>query len=186
MNYDFSWYNDANPSNILSNWYTVEFNNAYEFAYKAWITTMSSIKNANMNWNLTRVAMAKMLSQYAINVLWKEPANVISPKFLDVSQKLEDNYWWAISLSYQLWIMWQNMKNNLFRPNDLVTRAEFATALSRLLYWTEDGFWNYYSTHLVKLNREWIINNVDPDLMEIRWYVMIMLMRTAKQQYFKY
>ncbi|MBR7036364.1 S-layer homology domain-containing protein [bacterium] len=26
------------------------------------------------------------------------------------------------------------MKNNKFRPNDEVTRAEFATALSRMLY----------------------------------------------------
>jgi hypothetical protein len=30
------------------------------------------------------------------------------------------------------------MKNNNFRPNDEVTRAEFATALSRMLYNTED------------------------------------------------
>ena len=31
------------------------------------------------------------------------------------------------------------MKNNNFRPRDTVTRAEFATALSRMLYDTEDG-----------------------------------------------
>jgi hypothetical protein len=30
------------------------------------------------------------------------------------------------------------MKNNNFRPNDEVTRAEFATALSRMLYHTKD------------------------------------------------
>jgi hypothetical protein len=30
------------------------------------------------------------------------------------------------------------MKNNNFRPNDEVTRAEFVTALSRMLYHTED------------------------------------------------
>jgi len=30
--------------------------------------------------------------------------------------------------------MGQNAKNNKFRPNDVVTRAEFATALSRMLY----------------------------------------------------
>jgi hypothetical protein len=37
--------------------------------------------------------------------------------------------------------MWQNMSNNKFRPNDEVTRAEFATALSRLLYNTDE--WEY-------------------------------------------
>jgi hypothetical protein len=30
------------------------------------------------------------------------------------------------------------MKNNNFRPNDEVTRAEFVTALSRLVYKTDE------------------------------------------------
>ncbi|MBR7037006.1 S-layer homology domain-containing protein [bacterium] len=30
------------------------------------------------------------------------------------------------------------MPNNRFRPNDEVTRAEFATALSRMIYKTSD------------------------------------------------
>ena len=179
LDFDFSWYNNDRPSNLLLNWYTVEFNNAYEFAYRAWITTMSSIQKANMNWNLTRIAMAKMLSQYAINVLWKKPANIISPKFSDVTQELDNNYWWAVELSYQLWIMWKWIKR--FRPADDVTRAEFATALSRMLYWIEDWSDFYYSTHLSKLKKEWIINNTNPDLKELRWYVMIMLMRSAKK-----
>ena len=179
-NFDFSWFDNSNPLDLLSNWYTVEFNNAYEFAYRVWITTIPSIQKANMNWNLTRIAMAKMLSQYAMNILWKKPANIVCPKFSDVAQELDDNYWWAVELSYQLWIMWQNMKNNNFRPKDEVTRAEFATALSRLLYWTQDWLWNYYSTHLDKLYKEWVISNTNPNLKELRWYVMIMLMRTAK------
>jgi hypothetical protein len=75
--------------------------------------------------------------------------------------------------------MWQNMPNNSFRPYDLVTRAEFATALSRLLYWTKDWSDFYYSTHLQKLRREWIITNADPRMHEVRWYVMLMLMRSS-------
>jgi hypothetical protein len=177
-NFDFSRYNNANPSSIQSNWYTVEFNNAYEFAYMAWITTISSIQKASMNWSLTRIAMAKMLSNYAINILWKVPSNSIVPDFPDVSQKMNDDYGWAVTLSYQLWIMWKWI--NKFRPNDIVSRAEFGTALSRMLYWTPDWEWNYYSTHLEKLKKEWIINNTNPNLKELRWYVMIMLMRSAK------
>jgi hypothetical protein len=78
--------------------------------------------------------------------------------------------------------MWQNAKNNKFRPNDVVTRAEFATALSRMLYWMEDWKWNtkYYETHISKLYNEWIINKSDPKIKEKRWYVMIMLMRSAE------
>ena len=176
--FDFSRYNDANPSNIQSNWFTVEFNNAYEFAHRAWITTTDSIEKANMNWSLTRIAMAKMLSNYAMNILWKVPANSIVPDFPDVSQKMNDDYGWAVTLSYQLWIMWKWI--NKFRPNDIVSRAEFWTALSRMLYWTPDWEWNYYSTHLDKLHKEWVISNTNPNLKELRWYVMIMLMRSAK------
>ena len=46
-----------------------------------------------------------------------------------------------------------NMPDNKFRPNDEVTRAEFGTALSRMLYSTPDGK-PYYSTHLAKLKSE--------------------------------
>ena len=176
--FDFSWYNNSNPSSILLNWYTVEFNNAYEFAHRAWITTIDSIEKANMNWNLTRIAMAKMLSNYAINVLWKVPSNSVVPNFPDVSSKMNEDYWWAVTLSYQLWIMWKWI--NKFRPNDIVSRAEFGTALSRMLYWTQDWSWKYYSTHLDKLYKEWVISNQNRDLKELRWYVMIMLMRSAK------
>ena len=133
-----------------------------------------------MNWPLNRIAMAKMLSNYAINVLWKEPANTIVPNFQDISKKLNNDYWWAVDLAYQLWIMWINMKNNEFRPYDEVTRAEFWTALSRMLFWLKDGN-PYYSTHLTKLKKDWIISNDNPNLKELRWYVMIMLMRSAIQ-----
>jgi hypothetical protein len=36
--------------------------------------------------------MAKMLSNYAINVLGKKPANTIVPKFPDVDEKLNEDY----------------------------------------------------------------------------------------------
>ena len=175
--FDFSRYNTSNPNNLMSNGYTVEFNNAYTFAHKAWITTTNSIQQANMTWKLTRIAMAKMLSNYAINVLDKKPANKVVPNFPDVPKKMNEDYGWAVDLAYQLWIMWVWIDN--FRPNDAVTRWEFATALSRMLYETVD--WTpYYSTHLAKLSKEWIITNSDPKINELRWYVMIMLMRSAK------
>ena len=45
------------------------------------------------------------------------------------------------------------MSNNKFRPFDPVTRAEFSTALSRMLFSTVDGD-PYYITHLKKLKIE--------------------------------
>ena len=176
-----TWSQDDNTSDKHTEWqtYSEEFQEAYEFAKEKWITTMPTINEANMNWKLTRIAMAKMLSYYAINVLWQKPDETRINKFNDITEKLDAQYDSGVTLAYQLWIMWINMPNNIFRPNDEVTRAEFATALSRMLYGTPD--WNpYYSTHLAKLKAEWILKNDDYKMKELRWYVMIMLKRSAK------
>ena len=160
--------------------FSQEFVDAYNFAYKNWITTKTSIYDAKMYSPLTRIQMAKMLSYYAINVLWKRPdVSKWTIKFDDISGELNKQYGNAVTLSYQLWIMWQNIKNNIFRPYDKVNRAEFATALSRLLYWTEDWKWEnaYYDPHITKLYNEWIINKIDITIEEKRGYAMIMFMR---------
>ena len=165
-----------NPNEILENWYTREMNNAYKFAYENWITTMSSITKANMNWNLSRIAMAKMLSQYAMKIFNKKPDTSKNCTFTDVTQDMDISYDKWATRACQLWIMWINIPK--FRPNDTVTRAEFGTALSRLLYSTADWESNYYSTHLETLKNNWIISNTNPNLQEKRWYVMLMLMRS--------
>ncbi len=169
-----------NNDSVAPATFSQEFQDAYEFAYKNGITTMDSIEKADMYWPLTRVAMAKMLSQYAINVLGKEPDTTkVVPTFSDVDAKLDADYNNWITLAYQLWIMWIGI--NKYRPFDLVTRAEFGTALSRMLFGLEDGEWNeWYSTHLAKLMEEQIITNNNPNLQELRGYVMIMLMRSAQ------
>ena len=178
-----SWNETWHGSAELENWYTKEMNDAYKFAYKNWITTMDSIEKADMFWWLTRIAMAKMLAYYAINVLWMKPDETRINEFNDVSDTLSSQYDNWVKLAYQLWIMWINMPNNKFRPFDLVTRAEFGTALSRMLYKLADGDRIYYSTHLKKLKEEKIITNNDPYMKELRWYVMIMLMRSAMTGY---
>lgn len=158
--------------------YSDEMNKAYQYAYYYWITTKSNIVEADMDWKLNRIAMAKMLSQYAINVLWKKPDTSKKCEFWDVTQSMDKDYNNWVTLACQLWIMWVWISD--FRPNDLVIRAEFGTALSRMLFELVDGTDKYYSTHLAKLEKEWIITNTNPTLQELRWYVMLMLMRSAK------
>ena len=173
----------ANPQETLSDGLTTELHNAYNFAHKYGITTMPSAAEANMYSQLNRIAMAKMLSQYAINVLGKTPdTSKVVPTFSDVTPELNQEYSDAVTLAYQLGIMWINIEE--FRPFDPVIRAEFATALSRLLFATPDGEYEwtaqYYVNHLAKLVEEKIITNNDPLLNELRGYVMIMLMRSAQ------
>ena len=172
--------NPQEETEVSKNWFTKEMNDAYEFAFKNWITTINNIEKTKMYSNLTRIQMAKMLSNYAINIQWKQPDSSKKCQFDDISKELDVKYDEWITKACQLWIMWQNVKRNQFRPNDIVTRAEFTTALSRMLYWIEDGKWNtkYYEPHMAKLYEEWIINKKDPKIEEKRWYVMLMLMRT--------
>ena len=164
----------------LADGYSQEFIDAYNWAYSKGITTMPTINEAQMDQPLTRIAMAKMLSQYAINVLGKTPDTTkVVPAFPDVDAKLDADYNNWVTLAYQLWIMWINVDK--YRPFDLVTRAEFGTALSRMLYGLSDGEWDqWYKTHLDKLMEEQIITNNNPNLQELRGYVMIMLMRSAQ------
>ena len=175
--HEWNWWYHAMNIRCLEN-KKDELFEAYEWAYDYWITTQPTFKQAKMNSPITRIAMAKMLSNYAINILWKKPdTSKWEKQFIDVTTKQNNDYNNAVTLSYQLWIMWQ--WTNKFRPNDEVTRAEFATALSRMLYNTSDGQ-PYYITHLKKLKQEWIITNDNPRIKEKRWYVMLMLMRSAK------
>ena len=170
----------AADAQALKDGYSQEFIDAYNFARKNNITTKDTIREADMDAPLTRIAMAKMLSQYAINVLGKTPdTSVVVPTFPDVDAKLDADYNNWVTLAYQLWIMWIGIDK--FRPFDLVTRAEFGTALSRMLFGLADGEWEeWYKTHLDKLMNEQIITNDNPNLKELRGYVMIMLMRSAQ------
>ena len=179
-------YSTYTPAPSPSNRYSAEMNEAFEFARRNGITTMSNIEAADMYGWLTRIAMAKMLSQYAINVLHKTPDYSRNNTFIDVPSDLNNSYNNWVTLAYQLWIMWMNMQYNKFRPKDLVTRAEFATALSRLLYGTSDWQYkwtvNYYIPHMTKLFNAWILTNNNPQMLELRWYVMLMLMRSASKR----
>ena len=168
--------------NNQNNKYSDEMNNAYEFAYDNWITTINTIDKARMNGTLTRIEMAKMLSNYAINVLWKTPDTSKQCNFLDISNSLDAKYDYWVTKACQLGIMWQNVKNNKFRPYDTVTRAQFVSALSRMMYWINDGSWKvkYYEPHMSKLYNEWIISKKDPKMEEKRWNVMLMVYRASE------
>ena len=126
--------------------------------------------------------MAKMLSYYAMNVLWQEPDLSRWTVFKDVSKKLDKEYDNAVTLAYQLGIMWINMPRNEFRPFDYVPRSEFVTALSRMINDdVSDGLnAKFYEPHMARLYNDGIITNTNPKMIEHRWYVMLMLYRTLK------
>lgn len=156
--------------------YTSELQQAYNWAYQKDITTQNTIEKANMKWKITREELAKMISNYSINILWKIPDTTKTCLFSD--SNINPDLVQSVIKSCQLWLMGQWITS--FKPKDFVTRAEFWTVLSRVLWWDKNEWWStYYENHLKALKSEWIMNNVSSPMdNEVRWYVMLMLMRS--------
>ena len=74
------------------------------------------------------------------------------------------------------------MGSTEFNPNGKVTRAEFWTVLSRVL-WGNIYKWGtpYYSLHLATLQNAGIMKDIStPNAREIRGYVMLMMQRAGE------
>lgn len=156
--------------------YDAELIWAYNYAYNIWITTMPSIDEANMNGKLIRAHMAKMMSNYATEILNLVPDTWKVCNFDDIDNQNEELKWF-ITKSCQLWLMWVWLTS--FDPQWEVTRAQFWTVLSRAMYGEiNNGGDPYYVKHLDELKADWIMTKIDnPNMLEIRWYVMLMMKR---------
>ena len=160
--------------------YTSDEKAAYTWAFNKWITTKSTIDKANMKWEVSRIELAKMISNYAIKTLKKKKDTSKKCVFTDVTSDLDLQYDNWVTNVCQLWLMWQWITK--FRPYDKVTRAEFWTILSRLLYWDKYNWWNpYYKLHVNKLYLVWIMSDINwvAKNNETRGNVMIMLKKSA-------
>lgn len=163
---------------ITSSPFSAELNTAYQYAYSIGITTMPSIQQANINGSLIRAHMAKMMVNYAKEVLGKTANTNIICVFTDTDDQTSEMKWY-IEEACQMGLMGVNTTE--FNPNGTVTRAQFGTVLSRVLYGTSNEGGNpYYTNHLQALKDNGIITNTDPDLQEIRGYVMLMLERSSQ------
>lgn len=171
--------------------YSQEYQDAYNYAYNQWITTVSSIEKANIYGSLTRIAMAKMISNFAINVLWIVPDRSLNCSFADVTEEMDAWYWYWVKKACQLWLMWVWSNWNLsinFNPKWTVTRWQWATVFSRALNkynWdTVKEQSPYYKVHLEYLHSKWIVKNVENPTaksVEERWNVMLMMYRVSQK-----
>ena len=155
---------------------------AYEWALEKWITTINDIEKAKLSDWLTRAQLAKMMSQYMTNVLWRTPAETEKVEYADVNESLGDLADF-IQTAYAYKIMWINADGaplKKFNPNGKVTRAEYATVFSRVLFGDKynKSEWNYYEDHLNALKEAGILTNTTPTIQEIRGWVMLMMYRS--------
>ena len=177
----------SQTGDITNSRYSTELNTAYQRAFSIGITTMPTIQQANLDDKVIREHLAKMITQFAIKVLKKTPNTKLSCSFSDITDESAEMKFY-IKTSCQLGLMgresdWKSTKKN-FDPIGIITRAQFATTLSRLLYGTkynssDSDLW--YSAHLQKLHTAGIINDIsNPAMGELRGYLMLMLQRTQK------
>lgn len=142
---------EGNQQELLQDGYARELHNAFSFAQSYGITTAPNIQEAQMHEPLTRIAMAKMLSLYALQVLHQTGDSTQACSFGDVPEELDLAYHHGAQLACQLGIMGVGVE--AFRPYDVVSRAEFATAVGRLLYHIQDEEKLYYRAHLATLHK---------------------------------
>lgn len=168
--------------------YSEELTNAYLFAYKIGITTQWPIERANLHGELLRKHAAKMIAQFAINIMDKKPNDPTRCIFSDMKKESLEMQYYA-ELACKLGLMWlqsDGKPNTVFSPNAIVTRAQFGTMFSRLLYgnrYNAPAVWSdYYSPHLKALQKAGIMKNISqPRNFELRGNVMIMMQRVANK-----
>ena len=139
---------------------------------------------------LKSTEMAKIVSIFATKFFDKVPDESKEKecsKFKDLRKTNSELQWYIIE-ACELWYMWYEsdginyLKN--FRPTDKLTRAEVATIFSRIIWWNTYA-WDskhWYEWHLNAMNEAGIINDVtEPNSVEIRWNVFLMLNRVLWQ-----
>jgi len=160
-----------------------ELFDAYNWAINNWITTIDDIDKAKLDKKITRAELAKMMVEFMSWVLGKERIITDEVSYSDVDSEKLWNLAWYIQLAYQYQIMWIKedwSPMEKFNPNKTVTRAEFATVLSRVLFGnTYNQSWeNYYEKHIEALKKVNILSNTNPNLVEARWWIMTMLYKS--------
>lgn len=163
-----------------------ELVSAYTWAYELWMTTQPTMEDARFYDNLSRGELAKILSEYAIDVLWKKPIEWKAgcDTYTD-RPGMNDEVKHYTQLACELEVMWLKSDGktplDAFRPRDNVHRSELVTTISRMLYGnTYDNYQDYgwWSNHMDKLVSDGLLTVTDPNIIELRWNVYVMLFRT--------
>ena len=161
------------------NWsiYDEELNNAFKYACENGFITDFDIKEARLLEPINRMEASFVLSKYAIEILGKQLDESRTCEFVDIPNLWGSDYW--PKAACQLWIMW--IWIDKFNPTWTLTRAEFWTILSRMLYGDAYNQWwdLWYARHLQALKNNWIMNIIDPNIKELKWWVLLMLMRNT-------
>ena len=132
-------YTNPIPPSIEDSLYPKEWNDAYLRAYHLGITTVPNIEDSEMDAPLLRKFAAKMASEFAIKVVGLTPDESRKCNFSDIDKEIPELQYY-MRLSCKLWIMGLDYYGDpdvIFNPNYVVTRDQFVTILSRILFRNE-------------------------------------------------
>lgn len=169
--------------------HSAEVNEAYVWACERWIIKSNTIQGAKLWEFLNRAEMAKITTIFEMLEVGSIPnrnkdCSAFAESMSGYNQEMKD----YMVTSCQLLRMWIHTADYTpikdFMPKKFVSRAEFWTILSRILWWDKyEASKNsvyYYVDHLNKLKDNWILTNINPNLVERRSYAILMIYRAAK------
>lgn len=164
--------------------YSDDLKDAYAYSYDLGITTQSSIENADMLGTLKRAHMAKMMVQFAKEVKPTLEADTSKEcNYSDIGNQTTEMKDFIVDACQKnlMGVNPDGTAKEAFNPNGVVTRAEFGTVLSRVLYGdANEGGTPFYAEHLNALKDAGIMTKIDnPNSLELRGRVMLMMMRSA-------
>jgi hypothetical protein len=134
------------------------------------ITTTETIETADILGSVSRKHMAKMISQYASNVMKMKPDMTKKCTFTDMKSETKEMQDFAIK-ACQMGIMGvksDGTPNTKFNPNGIVTRAQFGTMFSRVLYgnkYNSNDTKYRYKAHLNALKAHNIMTDISKPTM---------------------
>lgn len=164
--------------------------NAYNYALNNKIITEDYFKQDKMYQPITRGELGVIVANYSKNVLKRKPHIPFSKCLTFKDLKTEGNViikdGMVSSCTYGLMWMQPDWINQIpyFNPNEELTRKDLGTVLSRMLYWIKYDDVSlgkeYYKKHLANLQEKGIIKVNNPELKELRIWVLLMIERYSK------
>lgn len=190
--YDDTCWTQETDTSLSTGWssYPQEVIDAFAYASNLKITDSTNIEDANINEYILRKEAAKMMAIFAMKELNKTPSSTTWCNFSDINnESIEVQEY--IHLACELWIMGlkkDGRPDTVFNPNAYITRAQFGTMLSRLLYGNSYNIhilspFPYYKKHLEILQQNNIMTKIDNPVTkkEIKSWIMLMMYRIHQQ-----
>ncbi len=157
--------------NIVFSFNKEEFDSANYLAYKWIITSKELISEYNLDSNITRREMLKIM----FNLSWKYVNEWCSWKFSDLNK----NDWgckYAETALKNKMIAW----NQSYRPDDMVTKAEALKMIFKWVWFKKNNNWTWEEWYVSAAIEKWILDSSfnNYKINAKRWWIFILSKNT--------